>query len=312
MPVAARALWIDERLRFLGLSRGDLASRLGLKTKRQIERWIAGRVPHRTTQYDLALALHLPPEQVYALFDMAGSRIPHLSIQGEQDADGEYRPVSHEEFYRYYAAKIATGKRDVWVTSDGFNMRSLTSQGYAGVMGPAFRAALANGAVVYRYQMTETMHINWIDELIQVKAAYPRQFRVFVNPGVAEVANVCAVDPGSDHCVAERFEGQRGGFCQGTVAADYSFRLNDRGRAREAQDVVECAIDAAETTELGVDGLEQLRSALFAQRSEQLRRWCTEQSGEFVDVTDSGVFDELVISDFVRKAVVGTGRQKDV
>ena len=296
-------LWLIERLKQLGLGRADLARKMNV-SKRQVERWCAGGGAHVSTQYDLALALELPPSQVYALFACANKdKGRSLSIQGEQSASGEYRPVSDEEFYSYYATKIATARNDVWVTSDGFNLRSRTSRGYAEIMAPGFRAALANGALVYRYQVTETMHINWIDELIRLKTDFPRQFRVFVNPAVADVASVCAIDPGSGHCVAEAFEGTRGGFCQATVAADYSFVLHDRGKARERQDVVESAIDAADSEELSTEGLRKLRDALFAERAEQLRRWCADNDDPNADLTESGVFDEVVVGHFVRQAI---------
>ena len=294
--------WIEERLKVLGLSRQDLAEKVGMQL-RQVERWMAGAGAHLTTQFNIALALELPPDQVYALFlskDASAGR--QLAVVGEQDREGEYRPVSTEAFYQYYASRIAGGSREIWITSDGFNMRNVSSHAYAEVMGSGFDAALANGAVVYRYQMTETMHVNWIDELARLKAAYPRQFRVFVNPTVAQVANVCAVDPGTARCVAEQFEGKRGGFGQGTVAADYSFRLHDREAARARQDVVQAAIDHPDAKELSAEGLEKLRAALFSQRVQQLEAWGQNPENEDADIADSLVFDEAVISHFVRRA----------
>lgn len=294
--------WLIERLKQLGLTQADLAKKMGV-SKRQVERWCAGAGAYVGNQYDLALALELPAEQVYALFaDDGGGPKRNLVIQGEQGADGRYRPVSQQEFYAYYASRIATGRQDIWMTSDGFNLRNQNSRAYAQVMGQAFEAALANGAVVYRYQVTETMHINWIDELQRFKAAYPRQFRIFVNPEVAQVANVCSVDPGSEHCVAEWMEPRTGGFGQGSIASDYSFCLYDRARARDTQDVVQQEIDASTSLELSLSGLEQLKAQLFAQRATQLRQWCATQDPEVMDIADSGVFDERVISRFVMEA----------
>lgn len=295
--------WLEERLRQLGLSRTDLAKRVGV-SKRQVERWFSGKGAHRTTQYDIALALNLQPQQIYALFAANSNQVRTMSVQGEQDTDGEYRPVSDHAFYDYYASRIAGARNDVWVTSDGFNMSSKVSRRYAGIMEPGFRSALSNGALVHRYQIVETMHINWIDELIRIKSDYPRLFRLFINREAEETRSVCSIDANLDQCVAETFEGTSGGFCQGTVAASYSFRLHDRTKARQNQDIVESAIDASGAEELSMDGLQELRKELFQSRVERLKRWYEDNDDdEYVSLADSGVFDEVVVSYFVRQAV---------
>lgn len=292
--------WLVERLKQLGIGRADLARKAGV-SRRQVERWFAGGGAHMSTQYDLALALDLPPQHVFALFASKEGKVKTLSVQGEQDRDGDFRPVSDESFYSYYSSKIATARGEVWVTSDGFNMSNEVSRRYANIMEPGFKAALANGAQVHRFQILETMHINWIDELLRLKAEYPRLFRIFVDKGAANVPSVCSIDAKSQDCVAEAFEGTRGGFCQGTVATDYSFRLHDQTKARQSQDIVESAIDAASADELSLKGLKHLRKQLFSERVEQLRKWYEEHDD--ANIANSGVFDEVVISHFVRQAV---------
>ena len=88
---APHRLWLIERLNQLGLSRADLARKMKV-SKRQVERWFAGGGAHLTTQYDLALALELPPAQVYALFACTTKdQVRRLSTQGQQSTSGEYR-----------------------------------------------------------------------------------------------------------------------------------------------------------------------------------------------------------------------------
>ena len=59
--------------------------------------------------------------------------------------------------------------------------------------------------------MTSTMHINRSAGLMWFKSSCFRKVRIFINPALEQVANVCSVDVSPDHCVAEWMEPRPGG-----------------------------------------------------------------------------------------------------
>lgn len=100
-------LWLARRLRHLGLTRADLALKIGV-SQRQVERWFAGKGAHLSTQYDIALALELPPEQVYALFKSAMT-----SALGDEQRSALRAPVDPMEL-----GEALQGRRLVQIALD--------------------------------------------------------------------------------------------------------------------------------------------------------------------------------------------------
>lgn len=77
----------------------------------------------------------------------------------------EYIAKDINDFYMYYANQISQAKKEIWLTSDGFNMQNLSSFHYAEIIKNSMKIALNNGVKVYRFQILKTMHLNWIREL---------------------------------------------------------------------------------------------------------------------------------------------------
>lgn len=207
-------------------------------------------------------------------------------------------PSSNEEFYKYYSTQIANAVMEIWITSDGFNMANPESRKYAELMKSGFEKALLNGAIVHRFQILDTMHLNWIDELILLKEAHAEKLKIFCNKTLRGIPNVCVVDPFHSKCVAERMEHSTGLLGQGSRPETYTFRHKDRHYAQKTLQIVKTAIEHPATQELDVAGLRELKGELLSERLEALRAWksSARNSG---DIRESGVFDEYAIGQFV-------------
>lgn len=213
----------------------------------------------------------------------------------------QHFPKTDDEFYRYYAEQISSAKSEIWITSDGFNMDNLRSHQFAKVMTGAFETALSNDVTVFRIQVVETMHLNWIDELIQLKEKYPHNFHIYANETIKSIPNVCAIDVDSKKCVGERMEHTTGAFGQGSQAKTYSFVHRDNSYARSTRDIVKDLIDHSSTKEYSLTLLREWKRKLLERRTKGLEVWVEENPNDG-NLRNSGVFDEEVISNFIQSS----------
>ena len=213
-----------------------------------------------------------------------------------------FKPTNIDEFYKYYSQQIANSQEEVWITSDGFNMKNPISKKYSEIMGKAFKKALKNGVHVYRYQILETMHINWIDTLIQVKKQFPKTFHVYINESLKQIPNICIVDPDCDECVYERMEHITGLLGQGSQAQSFVFRHGDKVSAQKHKNMVQNIIDHPNTQHMSVFELQALKQTLLAKRVAQLHKWRALNSQDnTVSLQAYGIFDEQVLAQFLGK-----------
>lgn len=213
----------------------------------------------------------------------------------------QHFPKSDDEFYKYYAEQISSAKSEIWITSDGFNMDNPRSHEFAKVMTGAFETALSNDVTVFRFQVVETMHINWIDELIRLKEKFPHNFRIYANETIKSIPNVCAIDVDSKKCVGERMEHTTGAFGQGSQAKTFSFVHRDNSYACSTRDIVKDLIDHSSTKEYSLTLLREWKTTLLERRTKGLEDWVKENPNDS-DLTHSGVFDAEVISNFVQSS----------
>ncbi|MDD9853500.1 MAG: hypothetical protein OXU78_06070 [Deltaproteobacteria bacterium] len=207
-------------------------------------------------------------------------------------------PSNNEEFYRYYSAQIANAVREIWITSDGFNMVNPESRKYAEMMKSGFEKALSNGVIAHRFQILDTMHLNWIDELILLKEAHAENLKIFCNKTLHGIPNVCVMDPFHKKCVAERMEHSTGLLGQGSKPETYTFQHKDGQYAEKTLQIVKNAIEHPATRELDVEGLKELKRELLTERLSALKAWKSSPRNSG-DIRESGVFDEYVIGQFI-------------
>lgn len=215
-------------------------------------------------------------------------------------------PESVDNFYQHYAQRTAQAKQEIWVTSDGYNWRRGASRRYGKIMKDARCKAMANGVTIWWFQVTDTMHLNWISQIWDMKATFRDRFRVYINPTLS-VPNVCVIDPGRDDCVSESMEHRTGDFGQGSEAVSGVFVEGDLDRAARTKAIVQDAIQNAGSRELARrEDFLDLETRLMAERLERLRQWY-QTDGARGDVAHSGVFDEQVIDQFIRTLIKNTG-----
>ena len=207
-------------------------------------------------------------------------------------------PSNNEEFYRYYSAQIANAVREIWITSDGFNMVNPESRKYAEMMKSGFEKALSNGVIAHRFQILDTMHLNWIDELILLKEAHAENLKIFCNKTLHGIPNVCVMDPFHKKCVAERMEHSTGLLGQGSKPETYTFQHKDGQYAEKTLQIVKNAIKHPATRELDVEGLKELKRELLTERLSALKAWKSSPRNSG-DIRESGVFDEYVIGQVI-------------
>ena len=243
-------------------------------------------------------------EIILAVATIIGGVVALWSVWDKFSRRRTYRqhfPKTDEEFYEYYAKQISSAKSEIWITSDGFNMDNQRSRQFARVMTGAFETALSNDVTVFRFQVVETMHLNWIDELIQLKTRYPDKFHIYANETIKSVPNVCAIDVDSRKCVGERMEHTTGAFGQGSQARTFSFVHRDNSYARSTRDIVKDLIDHSSTKEYSLTLLSEWKRKLLERRTKQLKVWVEENPND-VNLRNSGVFDEEVISKFIQSS----------
>lgn len=199
----------------------------------------------------------------------------------------KYFPSNDDNFYKYYSDQIAKAKKEIWITSDGFNMANSDSRRYAEIMLSGFNKAVSRGVIVHRFQIVETMHLNWLDELIRIKELQGDKLKIYCNKNISNISNVCAIDPLEKHCVAESMEHKTGMFGQGSKPVTYMFRHKDSDCSIRTMQIVKEAIERPGTNELNAEGLGRLKEDIFNERMKKLRK---------DGLRTSGVFDEFVIA----------------
>ena len=207
-----------------------------------------------------------------------------------------YFPQNDTDFYRYYARQISKAKKEVWITSDGFNMQSPKSQGYANLMKDGFERALSKGIVVHRFQILQTMHLNWIDELIKFKQSYDKNFLIYCNRSL-QVPNICVIDPTERTCVTENMQHSQGDATQGTLPETYAFEHRSKSSADRMMRIMRQILEHPLTMELDEDNLRRVSQELLQERLAALRAWKSSHTSD--DIRQSGVFDEFVIAKFI-------------
>ena len=177
-----------------------------------------------------------------------------------------YFPTSNEDFYRYYTEVISKAKKAVYLTSDGFNMKNPNSRRAAEKMNKAQEKAIERGAKVYRYQLLETMHLNWIDEICRMKQKHGDQYVTICNPYFESVGNFCVIDPDTRNTVFEFMLPAVGGFGQATQAGDFGFIHGHQRKSARAKDTFEEILDHPRTVEITSDTAEGIRKELWDKR----------------------------------------------
>lgn len=134
-----------------------------------------------------------------------------------------YFPRNRQDFYDYYVRMVSCARKNVCITSDGFNMCNPESRAAAASMNAAQDKAIKRGATVERYQMTETMHINWLYQIVLMKKKHGKSYRTYVNPAFESVGNFAVLDAGTRRSVVEFMLPNPGGLTQSTTARDFGF-----------------------------------------------------------------------------------------
>lgn len=218
-----------------------------------------------------------------------------------------YFPDTIEEFYNYYSIQTDEAKEEIWLTTDGYNMKNPSSKRYGLQMLEARSRALSRGVNLHWFQVTCTMHINWIDQLLELKRNFSGNFHIHVNHTLTNVPNVCAIDPDLKTNISESMEHRTGMFGQGSEAVSAAFVHRDLKKAKRTKQIVQELIESPFTKELDEKGLENLKDSLCEERINMLIQWRDNHlSSEFPDVSESGVFDELVISKYIELSTKST------
>ena len=182
-----------------------------------------------------------------------------------------YFPKSDNDFYEFYSSQISKAKKEVMMTSDGFNMLSKKSSAFSSIMEKGFSSAIKRGATIHRYQITESMNINWINELIKHKKKYGGNYRIYVNRQLRNISNICVIDSESNRPITESMEQVGGGTFQGSIAMTYIFRFNDKNDAHKKAQMFKDILDDPNTIELTtIEELKNLYDKIFSYRPKKL------------------------------------------
>lgn len=210
----------------------------------------------------------------------------------------QHFPQTDDDFYKYYAEQVSSAEYDIWLTSDGFNIENPKSRAYSKIMTTAFETALSKGVTLFRFQIIETMHVNWIEELVRLKEKYPNNFKIYANESIKSVPNVCAIDADHKKCIGERMEHVTGLFGQGSQARTYSFVHKDKNYAQSTKNIVEDLINHPTTKEYNLSSLRAWKKELIEKRTEHLVHWMSKNPN--TTIKESGVFDEEVITNYIQ------------
>ena len=182
-----------------------------------------------------------------------------------------YFPKSRSDFYEYYVRQVSKAKWAIYITSDGFNMKNSASRKAAKLLNGAQTQAINRGASVFRYQMTTTMHLNWLDEICRMKEKHGDSYRTFINPHFEAVGHFAVIDPGKRKVVTEFMLPDVGGIGQATTPRDFGFIHGHQNKADETKAIFDRIFEHPDTVEVTADNLESFRRSLFDQRIEKHR-----------------------------------------
>jgi hypothetical protein len=174
-----------------------------------------------------------------------------------------YFPRDREDFYSYYVEQVSKAKKSVYITSDGFNMRNTSSCNAARLMNQAQAKAIAQGATVIRYQMLDTMHLNWLPEIARMKAAHGDSYRTYYNPRFERVGNLAVIDPKTRKAVTEFMLPDPGSLVQSTTARDFGFIHGHQAKADKAQELFERIIADPDSREITPGNWQAIARELF-------------------------------------------------
>ena len=209
-------------------------------------------------------------------------------------------PDNNEEFYEHYVDAVKSAKKDIYITGDGFNMSNARSKRYASKVLNAKRTALQKKVKMIRIQNTETMHLNWIEELKKLKNEFPENFEIWINTAVKNIPNICTLDTNTYHSVSWRMEHILGEVpTQGSTPHTYCFTHNSREQARRDRQNLLVIINHPGARQLDESGLDDLYAKLFKERMDALQAWGDSQDGTLGNLAESGIFDEIVIGAFI-------------
>lgn len=177
-----------------------------------------------------------------------------------------YFPKHSADFYDYYVSLIAKARKEIRITSDGFNLCNPGSRAAAERMGDAQTKAIERGATVLRYQMLQTMHINWLAEIVRMKRLHGPSYRTLVNPAYEQSGNFAVIDPGTRHAVVEFMLPDPGGLSQSTTARDFGFIHGHQAKADETKAFFDRLEQHELTFEIDEASYEAVARRLFEER----------------------------------------------
>jgi hypothetical protein len=197
-----------------------------------------------------------------------------------------YFPKDPSDFYAYYVDIVGKAGRSVYITSDGFNMCNPASRDAAAKMSAAQSRAIARGAVVVRYQMLDTMHLNWLAEIVRMKRAHGDSYRTLINRTFEHCGNFAVIDSGTRRAVVEFMFTYPGGLSQATTARDFGFVHGHQAKADDTKAFFDRLMAHEATVEITEDNFEQVARHLFEERV----------SKHFLRESDFHIFDEEILT----------------
>lgn len=177
-----------------------------------------------------------------------------------------YFPKNRQDFYDYYVRVVSKARSLVCITSDGFNMSNTESRSAAARMNEAQAAAIKRGAKVVRYQMTETMHINWLYQIALMRRKHGPSYRTYINPGFESIGHFAVIDPGARRAIVEFMLPNPGGLTQATTARDFGFIHGHQAKADVTKEAFDHIAGHAVSVEVTMDNYRAIAHDLFNQR----------------------------------------------
>lgn len=175
-------------------------------------------------------------------------------------------PKDSADFYAYYVDVVSKARKSVCITSDGFNMCNPSSREASAKMGTAQGLAISRGAKVVRYQMLQTMHINWLSEIVRMKLFHGDSYKTFVNPAFEQSGNFAVIDSGTREAIVEFMFTYPGGLSQSTTARDFGFIHGHQAKADETRAFFDRLVEHEATVEVTVENYKVIAQHLFEER----------------------------------------------
>ncbi|KAI9129046.1 CHAT domain-containing protein [Acaryochloris sp. CCMEE 5410] len=214
----------------------------------------------------------------------------------------EYIAKDINDFYMYYANQISQAKKEIWLTSDGFNMQNLSSFHYAEIIKNSMKIALNNGVKVYRFQILKTMHLNWIRELKKIKDLYEDNYIIYANPRFDEIENFCVIDPGTIHTITETMFSKIQPTAQYSTAEVATFIHGNQSWSNRILRRIQTVINQKDTQMYSASELSHLYNQLFLERKQKLLEWKQKNPNRTDEECShgSGVFDSEIFGNLQR------------